>query len=76
MEFVFQMKQHSRLILITSLLVIFFNILPMLVCAQIDPGEDPDAPIDGGIGFLIVAGVGYGVKKVKDSKRLNKISSK
>jgi hypothetical protein len=28
-----------------------------------DNGGDPDAPIDGGIGFLIAAGIGYGLKK-------------
>jgi hypothetical protein len=34
-----------------------------------DNGGDPDAPIDGGIGFLIAAGIGYGLKqKHKKSK--------
>jgi hypothetical protein len=33
-----------------------------------NPG-DPDAPIDGGIGFLIAAGLGYGVKKMKSNKK-------
>jgi hypothetical protein len=28
-----------------------------------DNGGDPDAPIDGGIGFLVAAGIGYGLKK-------------
>ena len=28
-----------------------------------DNGGDPDVPIDGGIGFLIAAGIGYGIKK-------------
>jgi hypothetical protein len=28
-----------------------------------DNGGDPDAPIDGGIGFLIAAGIGYGLKQ-------------
>jgi hypothetical protein len=35
-----------------------------------DPGGDPDLiPIDGGLGFLLAAGVGYGVKKARDLKR-------
>jgi hypothetical protein len=28
-----------------------------------DNGGDPDAPIDGGVGLLIAAGIGYGLKK-------------
>ena len=32
-----------------------------------DPGGDPDLiPIDGGLGFLLAAGVGYGIKKARD----------
>ena len=35
-----------------------------------DPGGDPDLiPIDGGLGFLLAAGVGYGVKKARDMKK-------
>jgi len=35
-----------------------------------DPGGDPDLiPIDGGLGFLLAAGVGYGVKKVRDFRK-------
>ncbi len=35
------------------------------------PIGDPDAeaPIDGGLAFLVVAGVGYGVKKVRDNRK-------
>lgn len=44
------------------------------VMAQPDPGGGPTCwpppciPIDGGIGFLIAAGVAYGVKKTWDIK--------
>ena len=35
--------------------------------AQIPPPPDPGAiPIDGGIGFLIAAGIAYGAKKTHD----------
>jgi hypothetical protein len=30
------------------------------------PGGDPDVPVDGGIGLLLLAGAAYGVKKIKD----------
>lgn len=33
--------------------------------------EDPDEgiPIDGGVGFLAAAGIGYGVKKLRDQRK-------
>jgi len=33
------------------------------------PPEPADVPIDGGLSLLLAAGVGYGVKKYRDSKR-------
>ena len=42
------------------------------VCAQADPGDpgdDPDkVPLDPGSWVLVAAGVGYGLKKWRDSK--------
>lgn len=29
-------------------------------------GKGPGAPIDGGIAILVIAGIGYGVKKYKE----------
>ena len=37
--------------------------------AQPDPDGDPDAPIDGGVSLLVAAGIGYGVKKVRDNRK-------
>ena len=34
-----------------------------------NPGDDPDIPIDGGIGILIAAGVLYGSKKIYDARK-------
>jgi hypothetical protein len=31
--------------------------------------EDPDAPLDGGVSILIASGIGYGVKKIYESRR-------
>lgn len=39
---------------------------------DVDP--DDNAPIDGGAGILIAAGVAYGVKKVYDKRKQNKES--
>lgn len=47
--------------------------LPLFVNAQVDPGEDPDAPIDGGIGLLIAAGAAYGYKRYKKSKSSDEV---
>lgn len=42
------------------------------VLAQDPPGDfidsDPELPVDGGIGLLLAAGVGYGIKKLYQKK--------
>lgn len=68
------MKQYLKWILSAAVMMIIFCCLPSLVHAQpplgCDPLVDPlCVPIDGGLSFLIVAGVGYGVKKVRDSRK-------
>ena len=53
---------------IQFLMMLMVLLLPSLVHAQTDPGTDPDVPIDGGISLLLAAGVGYGIKKVRDNR--------
>ena len=59
--------------LLLSVLMIILTLLPTLVHAQItDPGcdpLDPACPIDGGLSLLLAAGVGYGIKKVRDTRK-------
>ena len=43
-------------------------VLPMLTFAQ-GPPDPADTPIDGGVGLLLAAGVGYGIKKYRDSRK-------
>lgn len=63
------MKQFLKFITISTFLMIVLSMVPYTSFAQLgDPGEDPDAPIDGGLGFLVAAGVGYGIKKYRDGK--------
>lgn len=45
--------------------------LPMFAQAQ---GPDPDVPIDGGLSLLLAAGVGYGIKKIRDKRKEKEIS--
>jgi hypothetical protein len=61
-------------ILIRGVMVCFFGLLMQLhVLAQSDPGDpgdDPDRiPLDPGTWVLAAAGVGYGIKKLKDAKQ-------
>lgn len=52
------------------LMMISLIAVPVVVQAQFgDTNPDPDAPIDGGIGLLLAAGIGYGVKKVRDNRK-------
>ena len=37
--------------------------------AQGEPGDDPDAPLDGGLALLIAGGIGYGLKKAHHINR-------
>lgn len=65
-----------KTIIKTAALIILFC-LPVLAHAQVNPGCDPAVdpscvPIDGGLGFLIAAGIGYGIKRVRGNEK-NKI---
>jgi hypothetical protein len=59
------LQQHIKLYLV--LIVLF--VLPILVNAQPVFDDDVnDVPIDGGLSLLVAAGVGYGAKKIQQSK--------
>ncbi len=63
------MKRTCRILAVTTVLLVSLNLYPLICSAQGDPGEDPDAPIDGGVSLLIAAGVGYGLKKAHDKRK-------
>ena len=65
------MTKYGKCLLMWSTLFIFLIILPGSLRAQPTDGGagDPDAPIDGGIGLLLVAGIGYGIKKARDNQK-------
>lgn len=54
-----------------SILMVILICLPGIVHAQTDPCTDPfdPCPIDGGLSALLIVGVGYGIKKVRDSRK-------
>jgi hypothetical protein len=67
------MKRFFKFILTCSLLFCMLISFPKLVKAgDPDPGCDPlnpGCPIDGGLTALLVIGAGYGIKKVRDSRK-------
>lgn len=64
------MKSNLKLLVVSFLFFSFLALLPSICSAQLgDPAGDPDAPIDGGVGILLAAGVGYGIKKYKDAQK-------
>ena len=68
------MKQYINWILKLAMVVIIIS-LPALANAQPGPGCDPltdplCVPLDGGLSLLIAAGIGYGIKKARDNKKI------
>ncbi len=55
------------------LLGLLFLFAAVAVQAQIGPPPPPGgAPVDGGVGLLVAAGIAYGAKKLRDSRRNRK----
>ena len=68
------MKCIPKSLLVSLLLLMLVMALPQILLAQ-GPGDpgcdplDPLCPIDGGLSALLVAGAGYGIKKVRDARK-------
>lgn len=69
------LKNHRCLIVFrTTCLLLALVLFSVIGRAQGGPGggtePDPDLiPVDGGLGLLLAAGVGYGVKKARDYRK-------
>ena len=61
-------KKIKNSIVYLLLGILCLMLLPILCFAQ-GPPDPNDTPIDGGLSILIAAGVGYGVKKYRNSKK-------
>lgn len=67
------MKKFAKYFLALGLIMIILICIPVLVHAQTDPNcdpLDPGCPIDGGVGILLAAGIGYGIKKAKNLRKI------
>ena len=56
----------------TLIIILVFLLFPSILHADdLSSGfpDNPDAPIDGGLSLLVAAGVGYGVKKLREKKQ-------
>jgi len=65
-------KDFRRLLSSTSFIVALCC-LSKSALAMGDPGDDTDIPVDGGLSILIAAGVGYGIKKLRDERKKKSI---
>ena len=60
---------------IRVLLIAVVILIPTMLFAQTgfdDDVEDNPVPFDGGVSLLVAAGIGYGIKKVRDNRKANK----
>jgi hypothetical protein len=64
--------RHIKYLLPILLLTAAMFIVPVIALADDpgDPGPDP-VPFDGGATALVVTGVAYGIKKIKESRKKN-----
>ena len=67
------MKTRLTLKLINAIQVVVYILLPAIMFAPPlppPPGNTaPNSPIDAGLGFLIVAGASYGIKRIMDARK-------
>ena len=64
------MTTTQKKLIISLFMMTIIMALPMLAMADPEGGGELDTPIDGGLSLLVVAGVGYGAKKIKERKKL------
>lgn len=65
------MKKYKKQFWVLMICIVCSFSIPFRVVAQPAGGDatDVDAPIDGGVSLLVAAGIGYGIKKVRDSRK-------
>jgi hypothetical protein len=61
------MKKAYRILTMVIVLTCIVSLKAMAI--DDDGGIGGDVPIDGGLSLLVAAGVGYGIKKVKERRK-------
>lgn len=65
-----KINQHTTRMKKVMVIMLALLTVPVVhALAQHGLGGEVGAPIDGGISLLVAAGVGYGVKKVRDARK-------
>lgn len=64
-EYITQPQVMKSIYLLLCMIIVSSTV----IYAQTEPGDPNAAPIDGGLSLLIAAGIGYGVKKIKEKKQ-------
>lgn len=71
------MKKAVKMFVLLSSVFLLIIVTSNKISAQTlpDPTTDPDQgiPLDGGLSLLVAAGIGYGVKKVRDNRKKKNI---
>jgi len=60
-----------RLKLFLVVLVFSLSVTPLFAQDDFDDPDEADIPMDGGLSILIAASVGYGLNKMRSSKKGN-----
>ena len=67
------MKNQFGSLFLTTVLIIVLCCLFQSAAALGGDFIDTDIPVDGGLSILIAAGVGYGIKKLRDERKKKSI---
>ena len=54
-----------------TLAAIVIYVVPVMAQPSL-PSPPGNAPVDGGLSLLVAAGVGYGAKRIRESRKKNK----
>lgn len=66
------MKKMNSMLRVSMMIAVLVA-LSQLALAQPPPPANPAAvPIDGGLGFLLAAGAGLGLKKIQEVRKANR----